>query len=108
GGSAKHAAPMAELAERVAEANYQWISPNLPPVTLMRSDLYQLISPFGHSPALIHGMDSQVEGLVAWAEEQAEPLDMPPVMVALDDPVGIATELNELAKIRANEWAEEP
>ncbi|QEM81715.1 T6SS effector BTH_I2691 family protein [Halomonas binhaiensis] len=108
GGSAKHAAPMAELAERVAEANYQWMSPNLPPVTLMRSDLYQLISPFGHSPALIHGMDSQVEGLVAWAEEQAEPLDMPPVMVALDDPVGIATELNELAKIRANEWAEEP
>ena len=33
---------------------------------------------------------------------------MPPVMVALEDPVGIASELNELAKIRANEWAEEP
>ncbi|QEM82962.1 T6SS effector BTH_I2691 family protein [Halomonas binhaiensis] len=103
GGSAKHAAPIAELAERVAEARYPWMSPNLPPVTLMRSDLYQLHYPFSHSPAPIHGMDDQVEGLVAWAQEQAEPLDMPPLMVALDDPVGIAADLAGLMRAKLDE-----
>ncbi|GEN22966.1 T6SS effector BTH_I2691 family protein [Halomonas cupida] len=108
GGSAKHAAPMAELADRVAEANYESMPPNLPPVTLMRSDLYQWTAPFGHSPASIHGMDDQVEGLVTWAEEQAEPLDMPPVMVALDDPVGIASDLASLMGARLGEKMTDP
>ncbi|WP_413615349.1 hypothetical protein MRB56_21385 [Halomonas cupida] len=107
-GSTGHAGRLAELGETVAEARYPWMSPNQPPATLMHSDLHQAPSPFGHCSAPIHGMDDQVDGLVAWAEAQAEPVGMPPLMVALDDPVGIATELNELAKIRAIEWAEEP
>lgn len=104
GGSAKHAAPMAELAERVAEAKYQWISPNEASDESNNSDAYQPPTPFGHSMWQMHGMADQVEGLVAWAEEQAEPLDMPPVMIALDDPVGIAAELAGLMRARLQDF----
>lgn len=104
----KHAAPLSELENRVTEAKYQWMSPYLTSAALMQSGADLWPSPFGHSPAPIHGIDDQVTGLVAWAEAQAEPLDMAPVMIALDDPVGIAADLASLMGTRLREKMADP
>ncbi|MFQ3790049.1 hypothetical protein [Halomonas sp. A29] len=96
---ADHAAPLAELQERVAEAGYPWI-PGGMPGSVSNDDSVPPPTPFGHSLVPMNGIggrQGQVEGLQRWANAQAEPLGMPPVMVALNDPVGIASELNELA-----------
>ena len=61
---------------------------------------------FDFSPYRFAGLKHEAPGLVDWANRAAGTLK--PMLVALDDPAGIAAELNELVKARAVEWAEEP
>lgn len=61
---------------------------------------------FDFSPYGFVGLKHEAPGLVEWASRAAGTLK--PMLVALNDPVGIAAELNELVKARAVEWAEEP
>ncbi|MDR5894400.1 T6SS effector BTH_I2691 family protein, partial [Halomonas mongoliensis] len=105
GDSAEHAAPLGELEERVAEAGYPWQLPN-PMLQFVASEAggAATSTPFGHSLAPMNGIGGwQAEGLQRWAEAQAEPLDTPPVMVALEDPVGIAADLAGLMGVRLRE-----
>ena len=59
---------------------------------------------FNFSPHRFHGFKHEAEGLVAWAERAAEPAGAPAMMVALNDPVGIAMELAGLMAARLNEF----
>ncbi|MCE8021426.1 hypothetical protein HOP51_15095 [Halomonas sp. MCCC 1A11036] len=103
GGSADHAAPLAELEERVAEAGYPWIPADMP-ASVSDEDSVPPPTPFGHSLAPMNGIEEQIEGLQRWADAQAEPLGMSPVMVALEDPVGIAADLAGLMNARLNDF----
>ncbi|NWO57138.1 hypothetical protein DEJ73_12835 [Chromohalobacter salexigens] len=53
-------------------------------------------------------MKEQVEGLQRWADEQAEPLEMTSMLVALEDPVGIAADLASLMGVRLKEKMADP
>ncbi|MCE8020206.1 hypothetical protein HOP51_08800, partial [Halomonas sp. MCCC 1A11036] len=107
GGSADHAAPLAELEERVAEAGYPWIPADMP-ASVSNEDSVPPPTPFGHSLAPMNGIEEQIEGLQRWADAQAEPIGMPPVMVALEDPVGIAADLAGLMGARLREKMADP
>lgn len=61
---------------------------------------------FDYSPHEFSGLKHETPGLIEWASQAAGALT--PMLVAVDDPIGIAAELNELVKKRAVEWAEEP
>lgn len=61
---------------------------------------------FDFSPYRFAGLRHEAAGLVEWATGTAGTLK--PMLVALDDPAGLAAELNELVKVRAVEWADEP
>ncbi|MGY0560031.1 T6SS effector BTH_I2691 family protein [Luteimonas sp. A277] len=127
GAMQSHIESLSALAERVAE--YHFESPAAQPNTpeeiagheaaqaalpeSERSTLLQSVSikPY---PAFFHCLEgfancsSEAEQLIADAQRAGERWGYPPAMVALNDPVGIATDLNELAKERAREWAEAP
>lgn len=104
GGSAEHSAPITELSTRVAEADYPWESPNHASPTADPEESYAPPTPFSHGIGSINGLDDQADGLVAWAESQTEHLDMPALMVAVDDPVGIAAELAGLMRARLQDF----
>lgn len=104
GGSAEHSAPIAELSTHVAEADYPWISPNQARPDSESEQVNSPATPFSHSPAEVNGLDEQAEGLVTWAETQAEALDLPPLMVAVDDPVGITAEIAGIMGVRREEF----
>ncbi|WP_445005902.1 T6SS effector BTH_I2691 family protein [Halomonas mongoliensis] len=110
GGSAEHAAPLGELEERVAEAGYPWQLPNpMLQFVACEENGAATSTPFGHSLAPMNGIGGwQAEGLQRWANAQAEPLDTPPVMVALEDPVGIAADLAVLMGVRLHEKMADP
>ncbi|MFQ3790056.1 T6SS effector BTH_I2691 family protein [Halomonas sp. A29] len=107
GGSAEHAAPLAELEERVAEAGYPWMPADMP-AFVSNEDSVPPPTPFGHSLVPMNGIGGQTEGLQRWADDQAEPLGMQPVMVALEDPVGIAADLAGLMGARLREKMADP
>ncbi|ALM53977.1 T6SS effector BTH_I2691 family protein [Halomonas huangheensis] len=108
GGSTKHAAPLAALEDRVAETGYPLMSANMSEPVSSEEDSAPPRTPFGHSQSSLNGIEGQVEGLQRWAEAQAEPLGMSPVMVALEDPVGITADLASLMGTRLREKMSDP
>lgn len=72
----------------------------LPTVTV-RGYLYP---PFDFSPQRFCGIEVEAEGLKRWGGEQPHA----PMMAVLDDPAGIAMELNQAALKSALEWTEQP
>ncbi|MDI6005267.1 T6SS effector BTH_I2691 family protein [Cobetia marina] len=57
----------------------------------------------------INGLAGDVDGLISWANEQANSYEnMPALMVGITDPIGISSDLNEIIKKRIVIWAEEP
>ncbi|WP_342595720.1 T6SS effector BTH_I2691 family protein [Salinicola lusitanus] len=110
GGSAPYAESLEKLGDIVAEAGRVWTPPDQLGAsgtwrpgasgTWERQDGHA----FEFSPFPFHGMKEQVEGLKRWADEQAEPLDMTPMLVALEDPVGISADLAGLMAVRLKEF----
>ncbi|KAA0018578.1 hypothetical protein F0A16_08640 [Salinicola corii] len=114
GGSAPYAESLEKLGDIVAEAGRIWT----PPERHGTSGTWrpgasgtwerQVGHAFEFSPFPFHGMKEQVEGLKRWADEQAEPLDMTPMLVALEDPVGISADLASLMGVRLKEKMADP
>ncbi|MEZ0470327.1 T6SS effector BTH_I2691 family protein [Luteimonas salinilitoris] len=63
---------------------------------------------FSHSLDDFGNCSPEAEQLIDDAQRAGERWGYPPAMVALDDPSGIAADLNELAKQRLREWAQAP
>ncbi|WP_110642956.1 T6SS effector BTH_I2691 family protein [Salinicola sp. CPA57] len=114
GGSAAYAESLEKLGDIVAEAGRVWTPPDRHGAsstwrpgasgTWGRQDGHA----FEFSPFPFHGMKEQVEGLKRWADEQAEPMDMTPMLVALEDPVGISADLASLTGVRLKEKMADP
>ncbi|WP_157033144.1 T6SS effector BTH_I2691 family protein [Halomonas sp. S2151] len=106
GGKGKHAAPLRELSDRLAESRYPWSRTGIrdqqddaswPPPTSLGSSVSDII-----------GVQGQIDGLIEWAEIQANADDMLPMMVALDDPAGITYDLASLMTARTKQFLESP
>ncbi|NWO57140.1 T6SS effector BTH_I2691 family protein [Chromohalobacter israelensis] len=112
GGSAPYAESLEKLGDYLSEANRIWTPPTRPGASgtwnpgasgSWREDNHQGKA-FDFSPFPFHGMKEQVEGLQRWADEQAEPLEMMSMLVALEDPVGITADLAGLMAVRLKEF----
>lgn len=104
GGSAPHAASMTNIPNLVAESAYSWS-----PHGHVWQSSEEAVGPenataFNHDVAPINGIDGQVEGLIQWADTQAQPLEMTPLIVELDDPVGVASDIAGLMRRRLREF----
>ncbi|MGQ7246799.1 T6SS effector BTH_I2691 family protein [Halomonas sp. V046] len=104
GGSADHAAAMSELESRVAESHYQWSPLSQCSVSGAAEGEIAPSSPFGHSRVDLNGLLGHTGGLMQWADEQVEPLSAPAMMIAVDDPVGVAADLADLMRVRLQEF----
>ncbi|WP_280541336.1 T6SS effector BTH_I2691 family protein [Chromohalobacter sp. 11-W] len=111
-GSAQYADTLDKIGDYLAEAHYHWTLPNQHGSSgswnrgstgSWGEDSYQGTA-FSFSPFSFHGMKERVEGLKRWADEQAEPLDMTPMLVGLEDPVGITVDLSTLMASRLKEF----
>lgn len=111
GGSVKHADDLSKLAERVAEALYHWQAPE--ETKPKKPGMLEEVVVFPHealrySPHSTYGMKQQVPDLIAWAQAQAARAGMRPMLVALDDPVGITMELASLMSYRLEMFMQRP
>lgn len=102
GGRADHVGNMNDLARHVAEASWPWS----PHQNIEHGD--DGLTPFSFSLYPLNGMEERCEGLVNWANTQAEEVGMAPMMVALDDPVGMASDLAALMHERLQEFISDP
>src|SRR5699024_5573027 len=62
---------------------------------------------FDASPFTFYGCKPHAEKFLAWGKEQ-EANGLPPLIVAVDDPVGIAMEINQVAVWESRAWFAEP
>ncbi|MBU3009748.1 T6SS effector BTH_I2691 family protein [Cobetia amphilecti] len=103
-GQAKHAATINTFTQYVAEASIDnTFDLNLKEGSSLDSN------GLGSSIYPINGLAGNVDGLISWANKQADSYEsMPALMVGITDPIGISSDLNEIIKKRIETWAEEP
>ncbi|SOB97540.1 hypothetical protein SAMN05877962_10396 [Alloalcanivorax xenomutans] len=117
GGSQPHMQEILEgLVSQTAESHYPWQPPSSPkPIVKSASgeriatmDTMRVFpcSALEHSIQEVHGLREQVAGLTQWAREQAESSGMSPAIVALEDPVGITTDLAGLLRAKFKSFLE--
>lgn len=113
-----HAAAIDKIVSLVSEfaqplPSGQYEAPNIvPPLLTELNDIFRRHSypAFAHSPQLLFNAGGSSHDLIESTAKVVEhlPNQGPAMMLALHDPAGIGSELNELVKLRALEWAEEP
>ncbi|KXS50660.1 MAG: hypothetical protein AWU57_4958, partial [Marinobacter sp. T13-3] len=103
GGSTQYADRLDKVGDYLSEANYHWT-----PVNQHGSSGNYIGTAFDFSPFFINGIQDRVEGLQRWADKQAEPLEMTPMLVGLEDPVGITSDIASLIRERLKEKMTDP
>lgn len=101
GGSAQYADMLNKIEDYVAEANYYWTPFHR--IGTSGTSGNHVGTAFGFSLFPLDGIQDRVEGLQRWANKQAEPLGMSPMLVGLEDPVGIASDIASLMRERLTE-----
>jgi len=114
GGSTQYADALDKMGDYLAEANYHWTPLNQhgSSGTWGRGSSgsweNHIGTAFDFSPFSLNGIQDRVEGLQRWADEQAEPLEMTPMLVGLEDPVGITSDIASLMRERLKEKMTDP
>lgn len=76
-------------------------------VTPLHTFDHSLIAPSQYAQPQVDLLRAQAR-LAAHQQRPGHPLAVGPMLVALDDPIGIASDLNQLAVARLLEWEDEP
>ncbi|WP_088743427.1 T6SS effector BTH_I2691 family protein [Cobetia sp. QF-1] len=100
GGQASHASSISTISQYVAEASIEKLSDSQIKDSIDETGLEFSLDP-------VNGIADDVDNLVSWAESKSVD-DVPAVMIALDDPVGITSDIAPLISIKVKEFMAEP
>lgn len=108
GGSAPYADKLENIGNYLAEAQYHFSHAGRHNNDPSSGQSGYKGTAFSFSPFSFYGLKDRLQGLQRWAKEQGEPLGMFPMIVGMEDPVGIAAELAEIMAARLKEQMSDP
>lgn len=107
-GGIPYADRLEKLGACLAEAHYPWHRFRQVAEAQRTAEDGSVGTALGFSPFDCHGIRERVTGLLRWAQEQADGSEVVPLLVGLDDPVGVCTELAALMRQRQQEFINRP
>ncbi|MEL0618553.1 T6SS effector BTH_I2691 family protein [Cobetia marina] len=100
GGQASHASSISTISQYVAEASIEELTNKQEQDSTDETGLEFSLDP-------VNGMADDVDNLVSWADSKSVD-SMPAVMVALNDPIGITSDLAPLISTKIKEFIDRP
>ncbi|WP_176502576.1 T6SS effector BTH_I2691 family protein [Cobetia sp. 5-11-6-3] len=100
GGQASHASSISTVSQYVAEASIEELTNKQVKDSIDETGLEFSLDP-------VNGIAGDVDNLVSWADSKSVD-DVPAVMIALDDPVGITSDVAMLMNKLLDEFNEQP